>query len=139
MAGPEQIYRLTMTRAEEFELSLKGLTLEVPAGGESAIQVILTRTGYDGPLSLDVVGATGLTGALAVPAGKAGDISVPLRAAADLKPSVATARIIGRATIAGQAYCVTALGRADESCGPRLRPSAAGLAGRDRRRHQSQH
>jgi hypothetical protein len=110
--GPEQVYRITATRAEEFEVALQSLTAAVPAGGATEIKVHVTRTGYDGPLTLEVTGDVGFTGSMAVPAKQAGDVSVPLRAAAGLAPGVSTVRIVGKATIDGRPYCTTALGRA---------------------------
>jgi len=109
--GPEQVYRITATRAEEFDVTLKSVTASVPAGGSTEVKIHLVRTGYDGPLALEVAGDARLTGSLTVSAKQAGDLAVPLRAAADLPPGVTTVRIIGKAFINGRPYVTTGRGR----------------------------
>jgi hypothetical protein len=69
--GPCEVYRLSVTPpAPGFELTLATDRVAVPQGQAALIPVAtLVRRDYAGPIELSVVGPTGFTGTVTVPAG----------------------------------------------------------------------
>lgn len=61
--GSEYIYRLVVARRglPDFAISVDRERLQLPSDGSAVLRVELNRDGYDGPVSLALVGSDGLT------------------------------------------------------------------------------
>lgn len=93
-------YRLVVRPAEDsFRLVLEDDAVAIPRGGTALIPVTATRTGYNGPIALDVRGIPSACGVTVlpgtVPAGQNGGV-VGLKAAADGPSGPLALQVIGR-------------------------------------------
>jgi hypothetical protein len=69
VGGPSESYRITIKPHEPgFDLSLGIERFDVPQAGAVSIPVFVTRRDYPGPIEVTVVGPTGITGQLTIPA-----------------------------------------------------------------------
>lgn len=71
------IYRLVISPADQpdFTLTTTTAAIQLPQGGTSLIELAVNRAGYQGPIALSVVGATGVSIIPAtIPAGIAGKV-----------------------------------------------------------------
>ena len=85
--------------ATAFELALTDEQVAIPRGGTALITVTVTRTGYSGPIALDVLGVPAGRGMTifpgTVPAGQTGGV-VGLKAAAQSTFEAREVQIVGR-------------------------------------------
>jgi hypothetical protein len=99
--GPGFTYRLVVTPvANSFQLALGEDQVAIPRGGTALVSVTVVRTGYNGPIELDLLGipaASGLTVFRStVPAGQSTGV-VGLKAAADSPFRERELQVVGRA------------------------------------------
>lgn len=105
--GPDEVYRVTVTPFQtDFTLALNMDRWDVLPGGKVAIPIFVTRTGYNGPIEVSVVGGKGLSGTVTLPAGApkpntpAGNLEVK---AEDLLPAGQVSFVLqGKATVDGK-------------------------------------
>ena len=100
--GPDEVYRLTVTPYEPgFSLSLNLDRWNAAPGGTTSIPIFVTRSGYNGPIEVSVIGAKGLSGTLTIPAGAKPPTApsglLTLKAADDLPPGPLEFHIQGKA------------------------------------------
>ena len=106
--GPDEVYRVTVTPYEPgFDLRLGLDRFNVAQGGKLSIPILMPRREFDGPIEISVVGPKGISGQLAVAAGKAPPANQPIgtlvvNAAADVPVGPHAFRIQGKATINGK-------------------------------------
>lgn len=105
--GPDEAYRLTVTPfVNDFALTLAIDRFDIAPGGEVAIPLFLTRSGYNGPIEVsavglkDVTGSTKLEGAAKALPQPSGTLTLK---AGDLTVGTYEFRIVGKATIDGVA------------------------------------
>jgi hypothetical protein len=99
--GPGFTYRLVVTPiANSFQLALVEDQVAIPRGGTALVSVSVVRTGYNGPIELDLIGipaASGLTVFRGtVPAGQTTGV-VGLKAAAESAFHARELQVVGRA------------------------------------------
>ncbi len=106
--GPDEVYRVTVTPYEaDFDLRIGLDRFNVAQGGKLSIPILMPRREFDGPIEINVVGPKGISGQLAVAAGKAPPANQPIgtlvvNAAADVPVGPHAFRIQGKATINGK-------------------------------------
>ncbi|MFQ3652028.1 MAG: PPC domain-containing protein [Gemmataceae bacterium] len=105
--GPDETYRLSLTSFHnDFSLTLPSDRFDVAPGGEVGIPLLVTRTGYDGPIEVSVVGPKGVSGSLKIegppkpPNQPAGTLIVKVD---ELPSGPYDLRIVGKATVDGVA------------------------------------
>jgi hypothetical protein len=107
--GPDEVYRINVAPYElGFDLAVALDRFNVAQGGKLSIPILAPRRDFDGPLEISVVGPKGISGQLAVAAGKAPPANQPLgtllvNAAEDVPMGPHVFRIQGKATIDGKA------------------------------------
>jgi hypothetical protein len=94
-------YRVVITPVEiGFQLALDGDNVAIPRGGTALIPVTVTRTGYNGPITLDVFGIPAEGGVTVlpgtVPAGQTSGV-VGLKAAAESTFEAREVQVVGKA------------------------------------------
>jgi hypothetical protein len=99
--GPGFTYRLVVTPiVNSFQLALGEDQVAIPRGGTAVVSVAVVRTGYNGPIELDLIGipaASGLTVLRGtVPAGQTTGV-VGLKAAAESPFRARELQVVGRA------------------------------------------
>ncbi len=96
--GPTEVYWLQLDTARpDFSLTCPDPRVTVPAGG-GLLPVTLTRlNGFDGPVELTVSSPDKLAGRLAVPAGAAGPMFVPIHAEPGAVPGPGRFAVVGTA------------------------------------------
>ncbi len=106
--GPDEIYRVTVTPFEPgFDMTVALDRFNVAQGGKLSIPVLMPRRDFGGPIEISVLGPKGISGQLAVAAGKAPPANQPIgtlvvNAAADIPIGPYAFRIQGKATINGK-------------------------------------
>lgn len=108
--GPDEVYRVTVVPfAPSFSLSLNLDRFDVPAGGTASVPLFVQRAGYSGPIEVRVVGGTGVTGTVTLPAvsGKPLPPNVPagvltLSADEELQPGLQVVRLRAKAMVEGK-------------------------------------
>jgi hypothetical protein len=93
-------YRVVVTPVETgFQLTLDDDKVAIPRGGTALIPVTITRTGYNGPIALDVLGVPAEGGVRVlpgtVPAGQTSGV-VGLEAAAESKFEAREVQVVGK-------------------------------------------
>ena len=93
-------YRVVVTPVETgFQLTLADEEVAIPRGGTALIPVTVTRTGYNGPIALDVLGVPAEGGVTVlpgtVPAGQTGGV-VGLKAAAESTFEAREVQVVGK-------------------------------------------
>jgi hypothetical protein len=99
--GPGFTYRLVVTPiANSFQLALGEDQVAIPRGGTALVSVTVVRTGYYGPIELDLVGIPAASGLTifrgTVPAGQTTGV-VGLKAAAESAFHARELQVVGRA------------------------------------------
>jgi hypothetical protein len=107
--GPDEVYRVTVTPSEPgFTLAVTLDRFNAPQGGKLSIPVLMPRRDFGGPIEISVLGPKGISGQLAVAAGKAPPPNQPIGTlVVNVGPDVPLGgyafRIQGKATINGKA------------------------------------
>ncbi|PQO44873.1 hypothetical protein [Blastopirellula marina] len=119
-AGPTHAYRVTVTPESwaDFTLQAKPVSLNIPAGGSTTLEVVAKRRGFDGAIKLNVPELPeGLTASLDEIPARADRALVTFSAAADANQS-AVVSIVGTVEIAGRTISrVTAIGPEEPTFG----------------------
>jgi hypothetical protein len=106
--GPDEVYRVTVTPFEsDFDLTVALDRFNVAQGGKLSIPVLMPKRDFGGPIEISVIGPKGISGQLAVAAGKAPAANQPIgtliiNAAPDVPIGPHTFRIQGKATVNGK-------------------------------------
>jgi hypothetical protein len=106
--GPDEVYRVTVTPYEPgFDLAVALDRFNLTQGGKLSIPILMPRRDFDGPIEISVVGPKGISGKLALAAGKAPPPNQPagtlvISAAPDVPVGPYAIRIQGQATIKGK-------------------------------------
>jgi hypothetical protein len=106
--GPDEVYRLSITPFEPgFALTVGLDRFNVEQGGKLSIPVLAPRRDFEGPIEISVVGPKGISGQLAVAAGKAPPPNQPIgtlvvNVAEDVPMGPGAFHIQGKATVNGK-------------------------------------
>lgn len=106
--GPDEVYRISVTPFEpSFDLTVALDRFNVEQGGKLSIPVLAPRRDFGGPIEISVRGPKGISGKLAVPAGKAPPANQPIGTlvvdvAPDVPPGPHAFEIQGQAVINGK-------------------------------------
>jgi hypothetical protein len=121
--GPDEVYRVTVMPYEPgFDLTVALDRFNVGQGGKLSIPVLMPRRDFYGPIEISVVGPKGISGKLALAAGKAPPPNQPagtlvVNVAPDVPVGPYAFHIQGKATINGKAITNVASVRAAVSQG----------------------
>src|SRR5262249_4290829 len=121
LGGPSEVYGVTVTpSAPGFDLALGIDRYDAAPGSFVALQVLVTRRGYTGPIELSVNGPGGVSGTGAVPAGQPAQPNQPgavllLQVGPEVPLGPYAVTVQGKATIDGQAVTQPASVRAAAS------------------------
>jgi hypothetical protein len=121
--GPDEVYRVTVTPYEPgFDLTVALDRFNVGQGGKLSIPILMPRRDFGGPIEISVVGPKGISGKLALAAGKAPPPNQPagtlvVNAAPDVPLGPYAFRIQGKAAINGKTVTKWASVRAAVSQG----------------------
>ena len=119
-AGPMHAYRVTVTPANwaDFTLKAKPVSLNIPAGGSTTLEVVAKRRGFDGAIGLTFQGLPeGITASLHEIPARADRALVTFTAAADANQS-AVVSIVGSVEIDGRTISrVAAIGPEEPTFG----------------------
>jgi hypothetical protein len=108
LGGPAEAYRLTVTPYEPgFELSLGLDRYDVAPGSFVAVNLLLTRRDYTGPVEVSVAGHPGIGGQVTIPAGPQPPPNQPaavllITAKGDLPMGPHSIAVVGKATVNGK-------------------------------------
>jgi hypothetical protein len=106
--GPDEVYRVSVSPFEAgFDLVVALDRFNVAQGGKLSIPILAPRRDFGGAIEISVVGPKGISGQLAIAAGKAPPPNQPLgtlvvNAAADVPVGPYALQIQGKATINGK-------------------------------------
>ncbi|HWG43566.1 MAG TPA: PPC domain-containing protein [Gemmataceae bacterium] len=106
--GPDEVYRVTVTPFEQgFDMTVALDRFNVGQGGKLSIPVLMPRRDFGGPIEISVLGPKGISGKLAVAAGKAPPANQPIgtlvvNVADDVPVGPYAFQIQGKATINGK-------------------------------------
>ncbi len=106
--GPDEVYRVRVAPSEPgFDLTVALDRYDVGQGGKLSIPVLAPRRDFGGPIEISVLGPKGISGHLAVAAGKAPPANQPIgtltvNVADDVPLGAYAFRIQGKATIDGK-------------------------------------
>jgi hypothetical protein len=77
--GPDEVYRVSVTPFEPgFDMAVALDRFNIEQGGQLSIPILAPRRDFGGPIDISVVGPAGISGKLAVAAGKAPPPNQPL-------------------------------------------------------------
>jgi hypothetical protein len=106
--GPDEVYRLSVTPAEpSFDLTVALDRFNVIQGGKLSIPILAPRRDFGGPIDISVIGPKGISGQLAIAAGKAAPPNQPIgtlvvNVADDIAVGPHVFQIVGKGTINGK-------------------------------------
>jgi hypothetical protein len=106
--GPDEVYRVSVTPYEpSFELAVGLDRFNVEQGGKLSIPILAPRRDFNGPIEINAIGPKGISGKLAIAAGKAPPPNQPLGTlVVNVDPDVPIGpyafQIQGKATINGK-------------------------------------
>jgi hypothetical protein len=107
--GPDEVYRLSVTPAEPgFDFTVAIDRFNAPQGGKLSLPILAPRRDFDGPIEINVIGPKGISGKLALAAGKVPPPNQPIGTlvvtiADDVPVGPTVFQIMGKATINGKA------------------------------------
>jgi hypothetical protein len=116
--GPDEVYRVSVTPSEPgFDLAVVLDRFNVEQSGKLSLPILAPRRDFNGPLDISVRGPKGISGQLAVAAGKAPPPNQPLgtlvvNVAPDVPLGPYVFQIVGKATINGKTITKLAHARA---------------------------
>jgi hypothetical protein len=106
--GPDEVYRLSVTPAEpSFDLTVALDRLSAAQGGQLSLPLLAPRRDFNGAIEVHVVGPKGVSGQLAIAAGKAPPPNQPLgtlvvKVAEDVPVGAYAFQIVAKAVINGK-------------------------------------